>query len=180
MVLVLAAAVAPAAADITRGCSASLDVYVVDGSLSSADQLGTIEGRGGCSNKAHANDCRARARAEIDRCRNDLWNGRQVNAIPASCRSIVQGSSRSGAKLSYDGILVYSEPNRLMARAARAACCQLRPNADKLNIQIGGRITGDKKCASTKIGKDNYQDEYGYPKYEMSCKAWRAKGICGN
>jgi len=176
--LVLGAA--PARADITRGCSASLDVFVMDGKPKAAYGLGSIEGRGGCKNKAHANDCRARARAEIDRCRADLWKGRQVNAIPGSCNNLVQGSGRSGAKLQYDGIYTIAEPNRLTARAARIVCCTVRPNADKLKISFEGRINGDKKCASTKIGKDNYQDEYGLGQYDMSCKAWRAQGICGH
>jgi hypothetical protein len=75
--------------------------------------------------------------------------------------------------------LRHAEPNRLTARAAYAVCCRMQPHATKLTIVFEGRINGDKKCASHKIGKDNYQDEYGFPPYEMDCAAWRRRGICG-
>lgn len=168
-----------AQADITRGCTASLEVFVVDNKPNPAMGLASIEGRGSCDNKLHANECRARARREIDRCRADLWAGRHANAIPASCRSVVEGSSRSGAKLEYDGIFIIAQPQRLTARGAHAVCCKLRPNADKLVVQFSGRINGDEKCASTKIGKDSFQEEFGYPKYDMNCGEWRKQGICG-
>ena len=175
----LALSAVPAAADITRGCGASVDVAVISPGPLSVENLGEIEGRGSCKNKANANDCRERARAALLKCRNDMWANRHANSIPSSCNSLVSGSGRSGAKLTYAGIAPISEPNRLMARAALSACCRLRPNKDKLSIQIAGRINGDKKCAAHKIGNDRYQEEYGFPRYEMSCKAWREKGICG-
>ena len=178
-VTVLVLAAIPAYADITRSCSASVDLWIDDSKGNKAAELGTIEGRGSCQSKLHANDCRARARGEIDQCRHDMWANRQANSIPASCKTLVSNSSRSGARLTYAGIALF-EPNRLMARAALAACCRMRPNSDKLTIQIGGRIVGDKKCAATKIGNDRYQEEYAFPRYEMSCKAWRDQGLCGN
>lgn len=168
-----------AQAEITRGCSASVDVYVSDNKPNPWTNLATIEGRGSCKNKLNANDCRQRARAEIDRCRADMWAGRHSNAIPASCNNLVEGSSRSGAKLQYDGIFLIEQPQRLTARGAYAVCCKLRPNADKLVITFEGRITGDQKCAASKIGPDKYQEEFGYPKYDMNCAAWRKQGICG-
>lgn len=169
----------PAQADITRSCSASLDVYVLDKKPNAYMNLATIEGRGSCSNKLHANECREQARREIDRCRGDLWAGRHANGIPASCDSLVEGSSRAGAKLQYDGIFLIAQPKRLTARGARAVCCQLRPNADKLLVAFEGRINGDQKCAANRIGPDSFQEEYGFPKYEMNCSEWRAQGICG-
>lgn len=169
----------PVQADITRSCSASLDVYVLDKKPNAYMNLASIEGRGSCDNKLRANDCRERARREIDRCRNDLWAGRHSNGIPASCDSLVDGSSRAGAKLQYDGIFLIAQPKRLTARGAYAVCCQLRPNAGKLSIAFEGRISGDQKCAANRIGPDRYQEEYGFPKYEMNCSEWRAQGICG-
>ncbi len=169
----------PAKADITRSCSASLDVYISDNQPNPGMNLATIEGRGSCKNKFNADDCRQRARAEIDRCRADLWAGRHSNAIPASCNTLVEGSSRSGAKLQYDGIYLIEQPQRLTARGASAVCCKLRPKADKLVITFEGRISGDQKCAAHKIGPDKYQEEYGYPKYNMHCAEWRKQGICG-
>lgn len=171
--------VSPAAADITRSCKASVDAYVVDNGAERFDALGEVIGQGSCSSKLKANECRSRARSAVDACLRDMWSGRQANAIPASCRSLVTGSSRTGARLQYYGITTIAEPNRLMARVAATACCKLRPQAGKLTVQINGRITGDRNCAASKIGKDLYQDDYGFPRYDMNCAAWRAQGICG-
>jgi hypothetical protein len=154
-------------------------VTVIDNKPNATEELADIEGRGSCSGKLKANECRSRARSAINACLQDVWAGRQVNAIPGSCNNLLAGSSRTGAKLQYEGIAIIAEPNRLMARAAVSVCCRLRPQSDKLKIQIGGRITGDKNCAAHKIGKDSFQEEYGFPHYDMSCSAWRAKGICG-
>lgn len=179
LAMCLAILAMPAQADITRSCSASVGVYVLDNKPNAYMGLATIQGRGSCNNKLHANECRERARREIDRCRADLWAGRHANSIPASCNSIVDGSSRAGARLAYDGIFIFAQSNRLTARGAFAACCQLRPKADKLTIAFEGRINGDQKCAANRIGPDSYQEEYGFPKYEMNCAEWRAQGVCG-
>ena len=170
----------PVLADITRGCSASVGVYVMDKKADPYTILGTIQARAGCKNKIHADDCRRLARQQIDRCIADLWTGRNQNARPASCNSLVAGSSRAGARLEYEGILVIKEPARFTARAAAVVCCHMRPNTDRVMVSFDGRINGDQKCASTRIGKDNYQDEFAMPqKYDMKCTEWRAKGICG-
>jgi len=179
LLLVLAAVSSPARADITRSCSANVYVFVADNKPTESELLADITGQGSCAGKHKANECRSRARSAINACLKDMWNGRQANAIPASCNNLVAGSSRSGAKLQYAGIAVIAEPNRLMARAALAACCRLRPQAGKLSISITGRISGDRNCAAHNVGKDRYQEEYGFPRYEMSCSAWRAQGICG-
>lgn len=47
------------------------------------------------------------------------------------------------------------------------------------NNLVEGRINGDQKCAAHKIGPDKFQEEYGYPKYDMNCAEWRKQGICG-
>ena len=180
LLLPLLVASFPALADITRGCSASVGVFVMDKKADPYTILGTIEARAGCKNKLHADDCRQLARAQIDRCIADLWTGRNENALPGSCNSLASGSSRAGARLQYDGILVIQEPARFTARAAAVVCCQMRPNADQVMVSFDGRINGDQKCASTRIGKDSYQDEFGMPqKYDMKCTQWRAQGICG-
>ena len=170
----------PALADITRGCSASVGVYVMDKKADPYTILGTIQARAGCKNKIHADDCRRLARGQIDRCIADLWTGRNENRIPDSCNSLVSGSSRAGAKLEYDGILIIKEQQRFTARAAATVCCHMRPNTDRVMVSFDGRINGDQKCASTRIGKDSYQDEFAMPqKYDMKCTEWRARGICG-
>ena len=67
-----------------------------------------------------------------------------------------------------------------IATAAATVCCHMRPNTDRGMVSFDGRINGDQKCASTRIGKDSYQDEFAMPqKYDMTCTEWRAKGICG-
>lgn len=176
--LLALAASQPAVAEITRSCTASVIVATFDKPLA-LKTLATIDAQGSCKNKLHANDCRERARRELDRCRADMWAGRHTNAVPASCNNLVAGSSRGGAKLQYEGIMVIDEPQRLTARGAFVTCCQLRPKADNVTVSFEGRISGDEKCGSARVGKDNYQDEFGYGKYEMNCKAWREKGICG-
>ncbi|MDX1402129.1 MAG: hypothetical protein R3245_09425, partial [Kiloniellales bacterium] len=82
LTIALFLASAPSAlADISRGCSG--EVRVTTGGLGEA--LATIEGRGSCKNKAQANDCRAHARKEIDRCIAGLWRDRQKNALAPEC-----------------------------------------------------------------------------------------------
>ena len=178
--LPLLAASLPVSADITRGCTASVGVYVMDKKADPYTILGNIQARAGCKNKLHADDCRKLARQQIDRCIVDLWNGRNENALPASCNSLAEGSSRAGARLEYDGILIIKEPQRFTARAAAVVCCHMRPKTDRVMVSFDGRINGDQKCASTRIGNDMYQDEFAMPqKYDMKCTEWRAKGICG-
>jgi hypothetical protein len=94
-------------ADITRGCRASL---VVATSSNNFMNLGTIEARASCKNKAHANDCRANARTRLDTCRRAIWSGRHTNAIPDACRTLFDGSSRPGARLQWNGIYVMPNP----------------------------------------------------------------------
>lgn len=177
-VAALVAAVSVSHADIERSCSASVFVTAPNGAQTKNFLLGDILGRGSCKNKAHANDCRERAREQVDKCIAAMWRDRHVNAIAPECKSLVSNSSRSGARLSWDGIMVISQPNRLTARMARGMCCKALPNAGKISVQLGGNITGDKKCGASKIGKDLYQSEFGLPRYDMDCGAWRAQGIC--
>jgi hypothetical protein len=170
----------PAMADITRGCSATVGVYVMDKRPNPYALLGTIEARAGCKNKLHADDCRRLARAQIDRCITELWAGRNDNRLPSACDSLASGSSRPGARLQYEGILVIKESERFTARAAATVCCHMRPTTDRVMVSFDGRINGDQKCAATRIGKDSYQDEFAMPqKYDMKCTEWRARGICG-
>lgn len=177
--LPLLAASLPAHADITRACSASVEVYVADRLPPALATLGTIEARGSCKNKLNANECRAQAREQIDRCRAQLWDYRHRNEIPVACNTLVEGSSRAGARLDYLGIQVHAEPKRLTARAAAEVCCRMRPKADRVMVSFGGRINGDEKCAAHNIGKDRFQEEFGWGNYDMNCGEWRAKGICG-
>lgn len=170
--------VSPAWADTTRGCSASVFFGMTGDGPTRFEDLASIEGRGACKNKNHANDCRAQARAQIDKCLSDLWNGRDQNAIPGSCKSLLSSSGRSGARLEYIGVYRIAEPSRLTARAAFRACCQVKPNAAKLNILFQGFLSGDKKCASGKVGDGKYQEQFFLPTYDMNCNAWRAQGIC--
>jgi hypothetical protein len=166
----------PLLADITRGCSAGFQILIADGSTFA--DLGSIEGRGSCRNKAQANECRQRARGEIDRCIAGLWRDRQKNAIAPECNSLVSGSSRSGAKLTWSGIYLIAEPNRLTARMAYAACCRMRPSAAQLQVQVVGAIEGDKSCGDLKVGQDRYRSGFSLSNYDMSCTAWREQGLC--
>lgn len=169
-----------AQADITRSCQASLEFFIKDNNPQPYVALGGIEGRGSCNNKLQADKCRENARKALNSCLGSLWANRNVNQVPAACNSIIGGSSRSGAKLTYDGILPIQESNRLTARAAFEVCCVKRKNAGVLVGQFGGRISGDRKCASTKIGNDMYQDEYAFQNYTINCTNVRAQGLCGS
>lgn len=169
----------PLMADITRGCEATFRVEIVGGSSSEFQNLGSIEGRGGCQNKAHANDCRARARAEIDRCIAAMWRDRHKNAIAPECKTLVSNSSRSGAELSWNGISAIAEPNRLSARMAYSACCRIRPKATRIQVAVFGAIFGDRKCGATNTGHNLFQSDFDLPTYDMNCSAWRSQGLCG-
>jgi hypothetical protein len=176
--LALTFAIETASADITRRCQAGLDVWVANGGPTDATRLGSIEGQGSCSGTLTANTCRERAKGAILNCLDDLWSQKQVDAIPARCKNLFSGSSRSGAELTYDGILIIDEPNRLTARAARFACCQARPNASFIRLGFGAVLTGDAKCAKTKVGNNRYQEDVNLGTYNMNCDVWRAGGIC--
>jgi len=165
-----------ASADITRSCKAVFSVATFTPSLSKT--IGSISGQGSCKNKASANDCRAAARKEIDRCIAGMWRDRQKNTIASECNTLVNGSSRAGAKLSWNGILTISEPSRLTARMAYNVCCQMRPDAGRIQARIIGQITGDKMCGEKKVGNDSDQAFIQLQNYDMDCNAWRAQGIC--
>jgi hypothetical protein len=167
-----------ASADITRNCFAGIDVSIIDEGPNWSRRLGNIVGQGSCNNVLQANTCRSRARQAVGECVQAMWQGRQVNAIPAACKNLVSGSSRSGAKLTYDGIMVINEPNRLSARTARLVCCQARPDSDKVKLFFSGVLTGDEKCAKHKVGNNQYQEEFDLGHYDMNCDSWRDAGIC--
>ncbi len=167
-----------AQADIARNCYASLDVYIKDNGANRNISLATVVGKGNCANQLYANKCRENARKAINNCLTDTWDNRHVDAIQNSCDSIINGSSHSGAKLSWDGIIPIDQDNRLTARGAYQVCCVNRKFADKVNVQFGGRITGDQKCASVKIGNNQYQDEYAFSDYVMNCNQLRDQGLC--
>jgi hypothetical protein len=164
MVLASAASAPPLFADILRGCSAAF--YVVN---PNGMKLASIEGRGSCKNTARANDCRVRARKQVDACLAGMWRDRQKNAIAPECRTLTS-SGREGAKLSWEGILRIAEPNRLSARMAYATCCRLRPNSTRLSAETAATFSGDKGCGS---GSNKY-----YPAYSMDCDTWRSRGLC--
>ncbi len=165
-------------AEITRSCRASLNIFVADGKPNAYYNLANVEGRGSCSN-LRPNQCRERARGQVNQCLSASWSNRHQDSIPGTCKTLVGGSSRSGAKLQYQGIFPIAQDERLTARAAFAACCIMRPNAANLTLEFGGAIQGDEKCAKYKIGNNLYQEEYAFSQYQMDCSAWRAQGICG-
>ncbi len=141
--------------------------------------MGTFDGRGSCANTIQANKCRERARAEIGACMTQLWLERDINKIPSRCNTLVSGSSRNCARLTYDGIMVISRPFRLTARAARYICCQMRPDASAIQAQFYAIIVGDEKCGKVKTGNNNYQDEVNVGNVTFHCDGWRENGICG-
>lgn len=163
-------------ADITRSCSA--DVYVGINGTSSIASIGSIAGRGSCKNKSKANECRAVAREQIDRCVDGMWRDRQKNALAPECTSLSAGSGRDGAKLAWEVAYPIAEPARLTARMAYQTCCKLRPDAGKIKVHISGNITGDKNCGTEKVGNDQYRSHFELQTYDMNCDAWRAQGIC--
>lgn len=168
-----------AKADISRSCQANVAIMVRDNKPNAYYTLAEIEGRASCKN-LQPNTCRSLARGQINNCLNSLWGSRHSNLVPQSCKSLVSGSSRAGAKLDYLGIIPIEQDERLTARAAFVACCVLRPNANNLNVFFGGAIIGDEKCGDTKTGPNRYQTDFSFTNnYEMNCSGWREKGICG-
>jgi|GEM_PF-1854622 len=140
--------------------------------------MGSLLGRGSCANSIQANKCRQAARAEIGKCLSQLWTERNANKIPSSCSSLVSGSSRNGARLTYDGILGFEQSQRLTARAARYLCCNMRPNENEVPARFDAVITGDEKCGSVKTGNNRYQDDVEVGQVTFHCDLWRDNGIC--
>ncbi len=167
-----------ASADIARHCQASVEFLIKDQGPNRFIPIASITGRGTCANAIQADKCRERARAALNSCISAMWANRHNNLIPAACNSILEGSSRSGAKLNYQGIIPIPQSQRLTARASFRVCCQLRPNSNVVLGNFGGRINGDRKCAAHKIGNGSYQEEFGFPTYQMNCGALRAQGLC--
>jgi hypothetical protein len=169
--------IARAHAEISRGCTATISVGLV-GQASTYLPIAEIEGRGTCKNSAHANDCRRRARAAIDDCRNALWNGRQGDTLPAACRTLSAG--RQGARVIYREVLSIAHSSRFIVRIEHVACCTLAPHSDSISVNIGGAVAGDKECGSIKIGKNKYQDEFNVQlDIPLDCSTLRPQ-VCGN
>jgi hypothetical protein len=165
-------------AEISRSCHASVNIFVADGKPNAYYNLANVEGRGSCAN-LRPNQCRERARGQVNQCLAASWSNRHQDSIPGACKTLLSNSSRSGAKLTYEGIFPINQDERLTARAAFAACCIMRPNAAALTLEFGGAILGDERCAKHKTGNNRYQEEYAFSQYQMNCTAWREQGICG-
>lgn len=154
----------PAAADISRGCAGTVFIETEGGGA----PLATIDGRGFCKNRLHANECRERARKAIVACVRDLWANRNAARLPASCT--VHGGGRPSARLTW----LPGTPARLSSfnnRLTWNACCKLRPNANGLAYSVRAGIVGDKGCSA------------GFPIEgsitQVQCANLRANGFCG-
>jgi hypothetical protein len=152
-----------ASAEISRGCNASLFVDTGGGKLA---VVATIEGRGSCKNRFHANTCRERARGAIVTCLRDLWATRNRDGLPTTCT--IFGGGRPWARLSWQ----QGPPPRLNSLTNRAmwfSCCSLRPGAASLAYTVRAGIGGDKGCGS------------GFPMGSptgLECSQLRNHGFC--
>ncbi|GJM16662.1 MAG: hypothetical protein DHS20C13_19890 [Thermodesulfobacteriota bacterium] len=127
-----------AKAEVTRGCKGyfSIDVLTSSKNLTTSNfskVIDEFEGRGACKNKYHGNTCRERAKDNIFRCANDIWDnrwyligdpddGRTDMILPAICRGDKTGARKVGFRTNPFGKGTVSTPWNIMhvARCSQA------------------------------------------------------------
>ncbi|WP_137110273.1 hypothetical protein [Rhodobacter sp. SY28-1] len=173
--LLAAAHVAPATSDILRSCRASIEVQT---SGKPAVVLAYLTGQGPCKNKANADKCRERARAELDECLDIVWADHRFDgALPLQCADMT--SARRGARMAWEGIRLYEPPRSLFREAIHEVCCVQAPNKSSVTFHLGGSIWGGPGCAKS-IGNDMTQSDFTFVSgFGVDCNHWRDdEGIC--
>ena len=183
----------PVRAEITRGCEGRfiLQVAKYNGEAMVGNQgnrkiLEVLEGRGACKNKTKANDCRRRAKDNIFRCANEIWDNRKYLigdpddnkadlALPAICRGDVTGARKVSFKTNPHG-----KATDIQYAIKHKACCQMKPNAKSLVMNLSVDSLGDKGCGSPPDFDGVYFDTLVLDdNYKVNCTRLRDMGMCG-
>lgn len=167
---------APAAANITRGCSAGL--YIRGAGPEPVVDIARLDGRGNCGSKAKANDCRRRAHSYLATCASEMWATRWDHALPNSCKNMTSG--RGGVSLDWlvgDGRV--DRRDSVKDRIEWEVCCGARAIQGTATFSVEMGIQGDKGCGPLKWGAKAYGDQRTLTgSYEVDCPALRLAGIC--
>jgi hypothetical protein len=180
----------PAAADIYRGCAGFFDLRVVggsgvDNSRPATKNLDQFEGRGQCKNTAQANTCRVRAKDNVFRCANDLWavrwnllgdpnDGKWDGGLPLSCQGRATGAKGVGPFKQNP----FGQHFDIKYEIEYAACCEMQPTANLLNLSISVSTVGDKGCGNDKAFGAYREQRTLESNYVADCKSLRKQGMC--
>ena len=184
---------APSHADITRGCAASfsINVHNVKGTQTNKHTklFDKFEARGACKNKAQANTCRKRAKDNVFRCANELWDSRwnligdpnDNNAdlgLPSICTGRSTGAKGIGPYRKNQFGQVFDIKNEIEYQA----CCVLQPKADSLDIKLTVHSQGDNGCGAYRdpLPKSPWGETRTLiGDYHANCKQLRVRRLCG-
>lgn len=179
-------------ADITRGCRGTLSIhtYGVEGKKTNSYTkiIDTFDGRGACKNATQANTCRKRAKDNIFRCADELWENRwnligDPNINPnVQLPYICAGRSTGVLHLGPFKTNPFGQHFDIKHEIEYEACCQLQPKADSMKIKLTVHSQGDKGCGAH---KDLKHQPWGETRtlindYYADCKKLRVENrICG-
>ena len=181
----------PAEADITRGCQGSFDIRVIGGDITAPSntrkKLDLFEARGACKNTAQANTCRSRAKDNVFRCANELWDRRwnligdpkDGNAdlgLPDICLGRTTGAKKVGPFKENK----HGQHFDIKYTIEYNTCCVLQPRSEDLDVKVTVSSFGDKGCGKTKSSMGNTWSEWRTlePSYGVNCKSLRKQGMC--
>ncbi|PTX00732.1 hypothetical protein [Pararhodobacter aggregans] len=169
---------APAAATISRGCSASIAVMGPN-IYNNLQPLIEMDASGTCSN-GRPNQCRVNAHGALRACIGALWNERRSHAIPAACLASVGGNNRMNWTR-WVGIYPHLPhgQNSLLDRVRVEACCPT-DRFDVVHVLVRYGIDGDNGCAGQVDGRFRTVDQGDLDaNFRIDCGAQRARGLCG-
>ena len=168
----------PAAADITRGCRASIAVMgpIIHNNI---QRLIEMDASGTCSN-GRPNQCRVNAHAALRACIGAMWNERRSHAIPAACQT---GTGRNNRMNWTRWVGLYPHlphgQNSLVDRVRVEACCPSN-RFDVVHVQVRYGIDGDNGCAGQVDGRFETVDQDDLnASFRIDCGQERARGLCG-
>ena len=188
--LLVAVASITAEADIYRGCTGILSLGVVSGTGKVGShthlQLDAFEGRGACKNRLQANTCRTRAKDNIFRCANDVWNqrwnlvgdpndGRPDEGLPDSCLGRATGAKGLGPFKENPHGQFFDIKHAI----EHAGCCRMQPEARSLHLMLTVNSGGDKGCGNDRSPYGGYREQRILEdNYMVDCERARARGMC--
>ncbi len=179
-------------ADITRGCTGILSLYIssgegLDNSRARNMQIDVFDGIGACKNRTQANTCRARAKDNVFRCANDLWNIRwnligdpkdshADLGIPLSC----QARGGTGAKnLGPFHKNKFGKYFDIKHAIEYNSCCKMQPGAKKFVVSLTVHSGGDKGCGNDRSPYGGYREHRTLESnYQVNCKQLIKQGMC--
>ncbi|MCA2012779.1 hypothetical protein LCM17_14880 [Cereibacter sphaeroides] len=166
----------PAAADISRGCSAHIDVW--GPTVPSGRQpVMELDASGTCS-RVNPDDCRRRAFGALRECTAALWVARNNHDIPSQCQT-GSGGDRRINWTRFPGIyrnLPHGQ-NSMIDRVRNQACCASGATG-VVYVRVNRTIIGDDGCGGGGNFSQIWTEDFDAT-YRVDCGHQRAIGICG-